>query len=324
MIRRSVYRMQRTSLGPVRTLEDALGPASRRYFGSGYKNVEHALRRETETSGGDGFHGLARLTYPPGWSQNNGLEREPHLSTIDAVVLPLMALEEQMQAGDEQTRLGTHFVSRIDLRAGDAPWLDLAAVPVSVTSIEREATSLDFIGVTGNIRARLALAPSGISSRKATVAEGRTMARSSTYTNLYRTNSSNSRLTEFDGEAGRLTASHSFETSSDEVPAPESIEGSFWPAVTVVDYLVTMGQLAQALISLRHGVARSGTLWMRRMTISVPASPVPMPADLETRTVATRDRAVDRGGRRYRDVVIDSRASNGVQVVASLALMDAS
>ncbi|WP_419956915.1 AvrD family protein [Rathayibacter iranicus] len=81
---------------------------------------------------------MARVVYLTGWSQDEqGKSRQPHLGTIDAVVLPLMALSAQGRRDVEGTRYEHAYVSQIDVRAGSAPWLDLEAetqLPVTMTS----------------------------------------------------------------------------------------------------------------------------------------------------------------------------------------------
>ncbi|MBU8580068.1 AvrD family protein, partial [Brevibacterium luteolum] len=106
------------------SLEDALGPASGRYFGAEYRHVHHELRdlRVAEELTAQGT-----VRYPSGWSMaEDGRERTPHLSTIDAVTLPLIALDAAGACSSNQ------YVSRIVLRAGSRPWFALDGVPVKM------------------------------------------------------------------------------------------------------------------------------------------------------------------------------------------------
>lgn len=106
-------------------LEEALGPAAGRFFGAGYRTVKHKL--EGERKDPDVFEGVGHVSYPEDWSvREDGTRRTPHLSTIDAVTLPLQAISRTWH------RPPGEFVSAIHLRAGSQPWLDLETVPVVI------------------------------------------------------------------------------------------------------------------------------------------------------------------------------------------------
>lgn len=136
-----------------RTLEDVLGPSQGRFFGDGYRGVRHVLETAPETTEHAGAEWLARVSYPPNWSKDEaGISRRPHLSTVDAVVLPLKALDALDVEESDPSRLTTAHVSRIDLRAGSEPWFELDSVPLSIRRSETDESPADSAG-TSAVRA---------------------------------------------------------------------------------------------------------------------------------------------------------------------------
>ena len=99
-----------------RDLEELLGPADERFFGAGYRGVAHELLGVPQEDDEGRISQAARIRYPRDWSVDpGGASRQPHLSTIDAVVLPLMALSSA-----DPTTTGAR-IAQIELRAGAEP-----------------------------------------------------------------------------------------------------------------------------------------------------------------------------------------------------------
>lgn len=301
----------------LRSFDELLGTADERFFGRGYHRVRHELLQSPSAEHAAHVSLSARIDYPHDWSLGpSGESRSPHLSTIDAVVLSLMALS---RANPEDARIRKSRVARVELRAGSEPWIKLSDVPVHIRrsnvnpSAVGEAREIIEAEV-GNIRSTIVISRADIVEHADTVLpEGA----SDVYGELYRTTMAQSTLLGYDPEDQRITARHAF--SSDTRGVASGVESAFWPALTVVDHLVTMGQLAQALTQLRHGNARSGGLWMRRVAIDLHRAPEPLPAEMTSVMVIDRDRGVELRGRRYRNIVMKARASSGVSVTAHLA-----
>lgn len=135
---------------------------------------------------------------------------------------------------------------------------------------------------------------------------------------------SHSVLTGYEPEHLRLTRTHHFHSAGLASEAGlVGLEADYWPALTAVDYLVTMGQMAQALIELRRGAGRSGTLWMRSVSIRLADTPQPLPAAIDSSMSAIRDKLIERGDHHYRDIAVEATTSNRVHVNARLALEEA-
>ncbi|MBU8579701.1 AvrD family protein [Brevibacterium luteolum] len=144
------------------------------------------------------------------------------------------------------------------------------------------------------------------------------------YSELYKGTESRTVLTSFDQSAGTLTGRHWFSTPlSAASPEPHTLEAESWPAMSAIDYLVTMGQLVQVLIAEHTGSSRqSGNLWMRQMEIELPHPPSPLPCELVSHTKPLEQNVIERQDHRVHHVITESRTSNGVRVVAKLAQVE--
>jgi hypothetical protein len=302
------------------SLESLLGPAGGRYFGAGYRAVRYSY--ESAAWGGTSrVEAVGRVAYPATWSTaNDGSVRQPHLSSVDAVVLPLLALEREAPPRQRQA-LDRLYVASIDLRAGASPWIELNAVPVRYTVAATDA-QCRLTGVSGNIRFNTTLSAAG--TRPIRDESGPPPDLPSVYGGLFQNTRTRSTVSDLDLTAVELRGSHLFDTDDVFPPAP-GIGASLWPAPTVIDYLVTMGQLTQALVYESAGTTRSkaGPLWMRTMTIEIVQPPERLPVAFETITRVKRDRIVTRAGERIHDVLVESSATSGVRARSTLAYKEA-
>lgn len=119
----------------------------------------------------------------------------------------------------------------------------------------------------------------------------------------------------------RLDASHRF--ASESMPNTTDIEAAFSPAISVVDLLVTMGQVTQAAIYRRvDESARRGELWLRSMTIDLDNSPRALPCALRSRTRVVRDQLLVRGERRTHSLRTESTIEEAARIRADLAYVE--
>ncbi|WP_428830931.1 AvrD family protein [Brevibacterium picturae] len=295
-------------------IDEVLGSAEGRFFGSGYRRVQHVLCGGLSSL--TEFQGDARVGYPEDWSlTSDGTPRTPHLSTIDGVVLPLQAISPSwgVAAGD--------YVSEVRLKAGSRPWLQLDHVPVAVSSSGGDGTERFervFSARVGNIRASVTVRNAEDSPRSR--AEP-TPAESSVHTKLYRQTAMQTVVLGFKPSSGVLRARH----RAGEPPGPQAAVGSgledeYWPCLTAVDYLVTMGEAVQVLIGERYGAGRSGgQLWMRSMQIQLPRPPQRLPAEFSSVTEPVSESTLDRADKKIHQVETESVTSTGVRVAAKLA-----
>jgi len=212
--------------------------------------------------------------------------------------------------------LSSFYVESIELRAGPSAWLDLDDVPVHVAIVENLDRRV-LVSTVGNIRSKVTLKRGEAASgdlRDATIGDPNTV-----YGGLFRSIFVQTQSAELNLSAPSLRAAHEVVATRHQPPA-SGIGAAYWPAPTVIDYLVTMGQLTQAVVYIAGDTNRSkvGTLWMRTMEISL-GQPLLHTSAFETETRLLRDRVVARGGRRVHDLLVESSATSGVIARSSLA-----
>lgn len=301
-------------------MESLLGPAQDRYFGAGYRAVRYSLTSVDVVAAE--IEAVASVAYPSRWSTDgDGLARSAHLSSVDAVILPLLVMESLAPSWELQTA-GRFRVSSIGLRAGTRPWLALDAVPVKLT-IDDAGSQRHLRAMSGNIRLSATLLRMDERFR----ADGTAWSSDhpSVYGALFRTLHTRSVVRDLDVTRGELRGSHAIEAQGAFAPGA-GLEADQWPAPTVVDYLVTMGQLTQALVYASSGTTRSeaGPLWMRTMRIDINEPPSTLPARFDTITRVLRDRVLERAGERIHDVMVESKTTTGVRARSTLAYKEAS
>ena len=72
------------------SIDDYLGPAAGRFFGSGYRRVAYRLHGTdtTQHAAGERLRATAEIAYPTDWSKKaTATALKPHLSTIDALIV---------------------------------------------------------------------------------------------------------------------------------------------------------------------------------------------------------------------------------------------
>lgn len=76
-------------------LTAVLGPARGRYFAEGYREVRYEVGTVRQGPADDcRTHAVVTALYPQDWSRRgDGSARTPHLSSVDAIALPLIVLE---------------------------------------------------------------------------------------------------------------------------------------------------------------------------------------------------------------------------------------
>ena len=299
-------------------LETVLGGAEGRYFGAGYRNVGYSLDRAQSQDGT--LTAVGQVHYPPAWSTDaGGGVRQPHLSSVDAALLPLALLEKQM-APREFAGAGRLRVTSLHLVAGSTPFLALDAVPIRLT-VEATADGQHIRAVVGNIKVTMALAVGTdlVDVRDDAAPEERT----SVYSSLFRQVESTSSVRHVEDDAARLLGDHALSAPPSAQPRG-GFEALQWPAPTLIDYLVLMGQLTQALVYTAAGRQRatSGPLWMRSIDIDLRGAPSVLPLRFQTGIQLLRDRTLRRGGVTLHDCKVEASTSTDVSALATLAYQE--
>lgn len=253
-----------------------LGPGEYRYFSQGYRRVSHLLGQVACEIRGDQavLTGSAAVAYPSDWSHRGSVERAPHLSTLDAMVLAARLCEVYLAEGlglgpEAVTRA---WVARMSVRAGAHPGESLARIAVSATGSPADATA----GSPAASRLDARIGPLSVAmlvhhevppaSRRTVPREVRAPATWGPHTGLFKATALRSEVVSLDaGEAG-LTCRHEVLPASD--VRATGLAAAYWPQVALADCLVLGGQMAQVLVQAVRGLDRdqAGDLWMRRVT----------------------------------------------------------
>jgi hypothetical protein len=266
-------------------VDDYLGPRENRFFGDGFKKVTQRVSEvhvEPRMDGTGFIRAKAGLTYPSDWSLKSVSELQPHLSTIDALLLSIQLAEIYLTHGcglgdDQRRRL---WLRRFVLKAGSKPQENLTDVPLAArhVKIRKEPHSLcgnvsTFDCHIGSIRVRC-----DIEHELGAVAVGDTAYRHAEDLlgdparryhgegyKLRRQLISDLRL---DRERKRLTATVQVMQPSEEQPG-DGFTAHYQPSLTPIDGVLIMAQISQLLLYHEDSVDRraSNTLWMRTLSV---------------------------------------------------------
>lgn len=78
-------------------VDEILGAFETRYFGAGHKNTEYSLIEGLESSNSSSdLVVVAKIDQSCSWSEKNGESQKPHLSTIDGLILAILAAENYL------------------------------------------------------------------------------------------------------------------------------------------------------------------------------------------------------------------------------------
>jgi hypothetical protein len=265
---------------PARTvrrthIDDYLGPAETRFFGSGFRRVAYDLG-ETRSAGPDAIRLDAAVICPPEWSHKSGVAQRPHLSTLDVLILA-------SEAAGRQLAPGTGRLRRIDIGAGTEPYEDgLARVRVESALAGREGRTLRFGATVANMRLRLLVDESAARA-----------------TPLYGTPYHLRRQViddiELDGQ--RATAAVTL------VPTDGDVHDA---RASMVDAFVVTLQLGQVLLYELDGLARgaSSTLWMRQTTVTDDGGPVAPRGPIAAHAGLAATSVLSRRGERWRTATL--------------------
>ena len=272
------------------TIDDQLGPAAGRFFGTGFRRVSQRITDAVVDQVSGTITARAGITYPADWSTKlAGKSLTPHVSTIDAAVLAIALAESYLTHAlnlDGEQRRGL-WLKRMVIKAGAAPQEQLTAFPVSAwhagTTSEGETAVSVFDSLIGGLRVRCDISHPPGRRRSATTPTalrddllGDPQLRY--YGRGFQTRDHQLRnvdlVPDYSNASAdiRLTDTHSF---------PDGFGGRHQPSVTVIDGMVVLAQLAQSLLYRLDNIDRgqSDTLWMRRVEVSANAPETPLTSE---------------------------------------------
>lgn len=271
--------------------DDLLGPAERRFFGSGYRRIGQQLRDLTfdEAAGGRSLHGVAAVTYPADWSRKrDDVILRPHLSTVDALIFGAR-LAEHVVSHSQGLSAGQRsgmWLRRVEIKAGPKPdETGLDSLPASARLLDTVEAG---VAAPGRLVSAVDCRVGGMTLRLDVDHElGRAVGDTATNTPMsaigvyydgYRGREHSITAVELDADALEVRADvlvgAAASASASSTPRSTSLdragsESAYAPAVSLIDAFVVALQLGQILLYRLDGIERgtSNTLWMRRTVI---------------------------------------------------------
>lgn len=300
-----------------RSFDDLLGAAHTRYFATGYKRVRYGMHSGVTSAAEDASVTVdvsGAADYPVDWSVgSDGRPRQAHLSSVDALVLGVAAIERavaEMPVACDAARL---VIDHIALRSGARPHVELSDVPVRGTVAPRGSgihADLRVGGFRIHARLRETDSMSGPSGPLRPYADG------------YVLHAVASELIEYSVRERAVLTRH---TVRGPVPGGAGgIEATLWPGLTHIDHVVLFGQVAQVLAQVTAGVPRGSidNLWMRRMAFTRTGSA--SPTQFHARAHILEHSVVERGGRALHSLWMEAASDHGVRAEAVFGFVTAS
>jgi hypothetical protein len=315
------------------TITDPLGAGRDRFFGSGYKRVTRelsALDIVTSAMAPGTIRGRASVKYPADWSsKGKRQDLRPHLSTIDGLLLAIDLAETYLThtcgfGAPERRRM---WVRRFAVRAGAKPSENLQQFDVSAVETDSRTTGPGSLCTTfecriGELRVICEIehdqprTPPGPGQfRLAGHILGAPEERH--YGSGYQQRSI---------DVNALVLDHSTRHVSALVTAVpphrdrEGMEGAYSRAMSMLDALLALAQLAQVLVYECDGLARaqSDTLWMRRCVLARQSPHWPSADTAESTAAIERSSLLNVRGASWRTFEVAGRF-DGLHGRASLA-----
>ncbi|MBO1739299.1 AvrD family protein [Leifsonia sp. TF02-11] len=295
-----------------------LGPASSRYFGSGYRKVAYGIDRIGIHPGRSALSAVGSVGYPVDWSVKDGRQSRAHLSTIDGVTLALV-LSHML---DAEANDGTRSLARsIEVRAGAKAMTELHAVPLSLRRAVGDSAVETQDGPT--FTSRIGTLSVTIGTWATSGPRVGVQAHGPAPSHLAFTGD-HAHATDYVSElvaqpSHRSSASFDHWASARADTAGEHPVGEY--AARFVDPLVLAGQMAEVLLYSRAGVDRAstGNLWMRRAAVQLSSRSAESPSFCHATIRVTKELTIERNGRRLQcvDILVDDLF--GTRIAASLA-----
>ncbi|MDQ4504030.1 AvrD family protein [Sinomonas sp. ASV322] len=286
-----------------RDIDELLGDADGRFFGSGYRRTHPALKSLVITHRADASSARASgsLGIAGTWSAKGGVVQLPHLGTTDVIVLGMRLAQALVASRYAPRAWSKATVSSLAIRAGSAPTEEGLGDFECAASLAPTSGGSALVAQIGSMGLRvellhgpLPLGLAGIEAPDEAALVGPASAR------VYGTRWSERRVEVRDVvvDAERVRASAIVGLGGSPVPADG--EG-----LCFVDQFVAALQLGQVLLYRLDSLDRasSDTLWMRSTRFTCTGAPPASPAPLSVQLEGSRLLSKDGGHWRCADVV---------------------
>ncbi|MCX4573276.1 AvrD family protein [Streptomyces sp. NBC_01571] len=300
------------------SIDDALGPATRRYFGDGLRRVEQSI---SDIHIGLGqvsvVSATGSLAYPALWSSKSSSagELKPHLSSVDAVVFAVWLAECYLLQvyGLNEEQISRAWIRSLNIRAGAAPVENLDAFPISARGADtfRQPYSiLDYVTkfecMIANIKVEITVEHeiSHLSHKVASFPSASEVLGQSfpLYGVGHRENIRSVENVVVRIEKEKTDARGAVTLTPNSIRAYGGISSAYARSVSVLDGIIVTAQLIQASLYRLDAVSRddSSTLWMRHFSFSTetPYQPFASPFMASANTKSLR--LIEKGGVEWR------------------------
>ena len=279
------------------SVDDVLGSAESRYFGAGYRSVQHRVfdvRIDTRNHIAAAF---AEVIYPESWSSKPDQELTPHLSSIDGFVIATQLMEAYLREayGLDDDSVRDCWIRKCSVKSGHTPTLELTHIPVALhlDGTRAEAGTLcgqlsEFSIAVGSLSLEISVDHALPVERRVRIAFADAECCLGEQSAHYLAGGyKSSRVTVSELAVTQLAsrARAKFSVDYDKARAHSGLSAAHFPFLSIPDALVGTAQLAQALLYRQDDITRatSKNMWMRRFTVSIPQRAVPEPKfDVET------------------------------------------
>ncbi len=302
------------------SIDDLLGPSGGRFFGEGFRRVEHAVsqvRLGLLETGRFGLSGEASLSYPSSWStKNSGSELRPHLSTVDAFVLAVQMIDVLLvkHLGLSPNERAAAWLAAVEFRSGTTPVEALEDVRMyaSIVSTTRARNPLDgpyqsvVDAAVGTIKMKLVVCHDVAlhSARAETFSDVDAVLgprEERFYGDGYKKHVHRIGRVRFDDPCTSAVARVQILRDGTR-QYPNDLGGAYRPSVSILDCIIAQAQISQALMYKLDDIDRSetNTLWMRKVTIRARTPLRSLDAAFDSRTVVESSRLLSLDGGVYR------------------------
>lgn len=321
------------------SIDDYLGAADHRFFGLGYRRVLYdatdltlTLRHPDDVK--DSLDARLSVAYPRDWSLKKGHDLQPHLSSVDMLILCPQFCEVflthtlRLSESDRQQL----WLKSIKLKPGTTAQEDLIDLPVRLTRVrttpsdthtERAVSVFDCHIAKMQARCEIEhpLTPFyPENGRYASPAHCLGAEETRYYGTTFKHRGQRITQVVHEGQpALHATANIQLLLNPADATAHMGLEGAFQPQLSFVDCFVTHLQLAQTLLYEFDQISRaeSETLWMLRTEISTDTPIRPLAPEYSASATITANQRLDLEAEHWRHIDIEGGVA-GIRIKCSL------
>jgi Pseudomonas avirulence D protein (AvrD) len=273
------------SLISLRSVDEYLGDAEKRFFGAGFRRVQYRFGEVRIESPGS-LETVVAVVHPVDWSKKStSADLPPHLSTVDALLLTVNMSEMYLTHARRLTEISRarSWVRSVKIKAGANPEENLDNLVFRTSLMQTRADSDSLCGFVsmlhtqvGGMRVRCE-----IEHERGDLVEASAVyntpdellgpAANRYYGDGFKARTHRLVNVQADLRESRATASVELCSATENIGINGGLESVYFPTPTMIDCFVVNLQLAQILLYEMDCIQRteSNTLWMRRTALAI-------------------------------------------------------